>query len=183
MELAYLFWHYRRHSIGDENYRDTLVAFHEALAQNAPEGFISSFSRRQNRLPWMQPTVEVYEDWYIVQDFTALGTLNENAHQSSMEPPHDSVAQMVASGSGGVYKLWFNYSEDEDVKTIVWLDKPPLVKTGDFLEIIESKARDNQGVVWRRQLNLGPAPEYVVWLPAGKPFLIEGSIQFPFNRI
>lgn len=183
MELAYIFWHYRRHSVSDEHYREAVAAFHERLASSPPPGFVSSFSRRQNQLPWMPASVEIYEDWYIIEDFSALEHLNGHAVRGAMESTHDSVAELAAEGSGAIYRLLYNHGEDEDLKSIVWFDKTQLTKTPDFLATVEMKTRDVHGIAWRRQLSLGPAPEYVVWVPGGKPLLLEGSRQFPFNRV
>lgn len=183
MELAYIFWHHRRHSVSDEHYREAVAAFHERLAMNPPTGFVSSFSRRQNELPWMPAKVEIYEDWYIIENYAALEHLNAHAARGDMESTHDSVAELSATGSGAIYSLMFNHSEDVDLKSIVWFDKTQLTKTKDFLATVDMKTKDNHGIAWRRQLSLGPAPEFVVWMPGGKPLLVEGSRQFPFNRV
>lgn len=131
----------------------------------------------------MESSVEVYEDWYIVKDFAALGRLNHGASRNAHEASHNEMAEMVEEGAGGLYKLWFNYGSEEALKTVVWFDKPPLQKTDDFLEVLERKTQEMGGIVWRRQMVFGPAKEYVIWLPTDKAMLIEGSLQYPFNRI
>ncbi len=74
--LAYLFWHSPAPSAS--SYQDHLRAFHQALILNAPDGFLSSASFRVAGLAWL-PDTECYEDWYLVQDFSSLGLLNEAA--------------------------------------------------------------------------------------------------------
>src|SRR5207253_6612299 len=46
----------------------------------------------------------LYEDWYFVDDFTALGALNEAAVTVARKDPHDTVAKLAGGGAGGVYR-------------------------------------------------------------------------------
>ena len=121
MELAYIFWHHRRHAASEEQYREGLLQYHDSLAEHPTAGFISSFSRRYNSVPWIDSVVEVYEDWYIVEDFGALGRLNNGAHKNGHAESHGEMARMAEGGAGGVYQLWFNYGGDDALKTVVRL--------------------------------------------------------------
>jgi hypothetical protein len=46
-----------------------------------------------------------YEDWYFVEDYTALGILNEAAVGRGHRGPHDNLARRFGRGAGGLYGL------------------------------------------------------------------------------
>ena len=73
--LAYIFWHWPRSESG---YEAALMAFHEALWSHPPPGFLGSRVMRVGPRPWLE-VPSAYEDWYFVEDFAALGTLNDAA--------------------------------------------------------------------------------------------------------
>ena len=102
--LAYVFWHWKQAEITTDDYESRQRAFHAALA--APSaGFVGSFSAGLSNAPWAAGGGDAYEDWYLVQDFGALGQLNEAAVSASRAAPHDRAAAVVTDGAGGVYRL------------------------------------------------------------------------------
>jgi hypothetical protein len=86
----------------DYEYRQR--GFHAALCASPPLGFIDSFSVGVSNAPWVASS-EAYEDWYLVQDFGALGLLNEAAVCGTRAQPHDVAASVAAGGAGGLYGL------------------------------------------------------------------------------
>ncbi|MBV9610385.1 MAG: hypothetical protein JO187_12570, partial [Acidobacteria bacterium] len=102
--LAYVFWHWHRPQVSEQDYEEHLRRFHRALAAEPPRGFISSAAFRVDGARWI-PQPRTYEDWYLVDDFAALGTLNEAAVSASRKLPHDEVARLAADGTAGVYRL------------------------------------------------------------------------------
>lgn len=132
--LAYVFWH---RPAGDPvAYEEGLVTLHASLAAVAPRGFRGSVSYARAAQPWF----DGYEDWYLVDDWTALGVLNETAPHVR---GHDLVAEASADGTGAVYRLTEGTPDLWAVAGATWSDEPV---RGD--------------VTWRRQLVLGPAPQY-----------------------
>jgi hypothetical protein len=98
--LAYVFWHWKRTEIAAEDYDSRQRAFHAALAAAPPSGLLGSFSVNLSHAPWVAGGSDGYEDWYLVQDFAALGLLNEAAVSASRAAPHDAVAALAAGGAG-----------------------------------------------------------------------------------
>src|SRR4051794_21768971 len=98
--LAYVFWHRGAGAA----YRPALTAFHAALAAAPPAGFARSYAFRLDVAPWLAGDGDAYEDWYLVDDWAALGTLNDAAVSASRRAPHDAVARLAAAGAGGVYR-------------------------------------------------------------------------------
>src|SRR3712207_2250850 len=94
--LAYVFWHRPAEDVAREEYEGRLRAFHERL-----EGPSACF--RLAALPWKP--LDGYEDWYLVDDWAALGALNEAALDAVRRPGHDAAAAASAMGWGGVYRL------------------------------------------------------------------------------
>src|SRR4029077_15669280 len=99
--LAYVFWHWPAHPSG---YEAALLAFHRALAAHPCHGFRGSRSARVGSRPWL-PAARAYEDWYFVDDFTALGVLNDAAISGLRRASHDAIAALPASGAAALYGL------------------------------------------------------------------------------
>jgi hypothetical protein len=160
--LAYLFWHRPREGTDQARYEDALREFHSEL-----EGESACF--RLGELPFdPEPG---YEDWYLVDDWSSLGRLNEAAVDSVRRPAHDRAALHAGAGWGGVYSLVRGPAEPP-AEGAEWHDKPRLLPTDTFLADLP------QTTIWRRELVLGPAPEFCVAVPgAGERVPIWGPDQ------
>jgi hypothetical protein len=141
--LAYLFWHRPGAGVDTEEYEESLRSFHAAL--DTP-----SASFRLARLPFAESAG--YEDWYLVGNWQGLDTLNASAVDDMREQPHDRVASLTNGGWGGIYTLARGAAEIPN--GVEWLDKPRGEPTEDFIASLPHRA------IWRRQLVLGPAPEF-----------------------
>src|SRR4051812_44462374 len=89
-----------------------------------------------------------YEDWYLVEDWNALGVPNTPAVDAAHRSEHDAVARDAAHGAGGVFQLQSGELALKDVGDAQWSARSPDVPDAP------DKA------LWQRQLVLGPAPEY-----------------------
>jgi len=166
--LAYLFWHEPRPEVDVERYVARLKAFHRALADAPPPSFVASFSLRLDAAPWEGGPR--FEDWYLVEDWPALGTLNEAAVRAPREDAHDAIASLATNGAGGLYLLQHG-TLDGPAPWAGWVVKPQ----GEPYETFEPQLREavdaaGGGAVLRRQMVLGPAPEYAL-LAAREPAL------------
>jgi hypothetical protein len=166
--LAYLFWHRPLADAGTESYEQKLSAFHRSLAHRPPMGLRASASFRVGELPWTQTAgVEgwgpggAYEDWYLVEDWTALGILKEAAVGHGHRTAHDHAARAFGAGTGGVYEL-----QEGEAGTLagaglaVWVSRAPGSGEPVLGELLSDGAQAGAVSLWRRQLLLGPAPEY-----------------------
>jgi len=169
--LAYLFWHEPRPDVDADAYVGRLEAFHRALAAAPPPSFVRSWSVRLDVAPWDGgPARQPFEDWYLVEDWAALGTLNDAAVRAPREAAHDAVAAMAASPAGGLYAPQHG-SLDGPAPWAGWVVKPP----GEPYETFEPRLHAavdaaGGGVVLRRQMVLAPAPEYAL-LAGSEPAL------------
>ena len=77
--LAYLFWHERRAEVDCDRYVALLEDFHRALRAAPPPGFRRSWSVALETAPWDGGPGEPIEDWYLADDWAALGSLNDAA--------------------------------------------------------------------------------------------------------
>lgn len=143
--LAYVFWHRPGDDAHRARYEEGLRAFHGTLD-------LGSASFRLERLPFESETGGGYEDWYLVEGWSALGDLNERAVDSLHRPSHDRVAAEVTRGWGGIYELL--RGEAQVPAGTEWFEKPLGEPTADFL------AARPEETIWRRQMVLGPAPEF-----------------------
>jgi hypothetical protein len=160
MTLAYTFWHRPRPEFDAVDYETGLRAFHDRLAAVPIPGFVGSWSLRVPQLPWSAGAG--YEDWYLIDDFTALGALAEHAVDAARTQTHDALASAVEDGAGGVYAF-----AGGDLRARAgwcgWFSKQHGVRYpqlhAELAEQVELGAID---AVWQRQLVLGPAPEFRV---------------------
>jgi hypothetical protein len=150
--IAYVFWH--RAAPATDGYAERLAAFHTALAAHPPAGFRSSRAFRLDRAPWLDGTGTPYEDWYLVDSWEALGTLNTAAVSGSRAAPHDAVAALAREGAGGVYAPL--HRAEPLAGEVSWLAKP------SGMSYVEFHAQLAGQPAWQRQMVLGAAPEYVV---------------------
>ncbi|MCI4365751.1 MAG: hypothetical protein L3K10_06815 [Thermoplasmata archaeon] len=156
--LAYVFFHRPKRSVGAREYVRALVRFHRGLAVAHPDGFQESAAFSCSRAPWKETRPgPIYLDWYVVDGFPALDPLREVAYRPPWVGMHRAIARRADVGWGAVYSArsearapkrterlrWFSSTE----ATVAWLD---------------SRAREpvSEGTLWRRQLALGPSPEF-----------------------
>ena len=157
--LAYLFWHQPTADQPVEDYERALIAFHRRLQDVAVPGLVASGSARVSGLPWIAG--DGYEDWYAVDDYGALGVLNDAAVDAAHADAHDLVAFAAGFGAGGLYALERG-TIDTPAGYSVWLTKPSGVTYPDLREQLAVHAAGETVTVWRRQMVLGPAPEFRV---------------------
>ncbi|HEX6548825.1 MAG TPA: hypothetical protein VF134_08805 [Candidatus Dormibacteraeota bacterium] len=154
--LGYIFWHWPDDPAADrEAYEAAQRAFHRALAATRSEGFIRSLSFRVQGLPWLgAPEGKAYEDWYLLEGSYALDPLNELAVSASVRDAHAGAAN-GATGAGALYRLARGVPEWGSGE-VAWVAKP----RGEHYAGFYARFPD-EGVVWRRQMVLGPATEFV----------------------
>src|SRR5450755_4204413 len=97
--LAYLFWHWPRSGADPTAYETDLLKFHASLAARPSPQFVRSATFAVGGVPWLPGHHDSYEDWYLVDDWTALGDLNRAAVGPAHAGPHDQVAHQAAGGT------------------------------------------------------------------------------------
>ncbi len=170
--LAYVFWHRPQPGAAGEDYEQALLAFHRSLARTPPVGMRASAAFRAPGLPWLPGTGDGYEDWYLVDDFAALGVLNEAAVGRGHRTAHERAARHAGAGAGGLYRLLegepaIAWREGERCDAI-WVAPAPGAREQGLGELLgdgigedgEEGAGAVNGGLWRRVMVLGPAPEY-----------------------
>lgn len=141
--LAYLFWHRPRSGVDVVAYENAQRAFHRALG-------IESACFRVAALPFSQHSG--YEDWYLIEDWAGLGALNARAVDPAHAATHGQAAALAGAGWGGLYELVRGEPAIPD--GVEWLDKPRDEPAAEFIASLPHTG------AWRRQLVLGPAPEF-----------------------
>lgn len=152
--LAYVFWHWPDAAVDRGAYESAQRPFHEQLSAVRPDGFIRSFSFRVEGTSWL-PVRSAYEDWYIVEGSFALDPLNDIAVSPPLRRAHDEAAS-GASGAGGLYRLVSGVPAPHD-GVVSWLSKAP----GERYDVFYARFTPD-AVLWRRQMVLGPAPEFLL---------------------
>jgi hypothetical protein len=164
--LAYLLWHRPADAVERETYKRACERFHRSLHHSPPAGFRGSAVYRAGALPWLEPTQDgdaqdgVYEDWYFVEDYTALGVLNEAAVAHGHRVAHNEIARRFGAGAGGLYGLLEGHAKLENTQYAVWVTRPPGATHGGLEELLGDGMDPRHASLWRRQLVFGPAPEY-----------------------
>jgi hypothetical protein len=176
--LAYLFWHRPRQEVAADSYEQDQLAFHRSLCRKPPFGFLGSALFRLPDVPWLAPSGRGngYEDWYLLEDFAALGVLNEAAVGRGHGSVHARAARRVGEGAGGLYGLHegnrAQLVEDSlgPALVAVWVGRAPGSAELALGSLLADGADPQRASLWRRRLVLGPAPEFCLLadhVPAG----------------
>jgi hypothetical protein len=109
-----------------------------------------------------------------VQDFGALGALNEGAVSASRAAPHEAAAALARDGAGGVYRL----RSGAALRTPTyahWLAKPDGMPYSELFAQLAPVVDRARGALWMRQMVLGPAREFCVH--AASPVSLPASLD------
>jgi hypothetical protein len=161
--LAYVFWHRPLDDTAVEAYEHAELAFHRSLAHAPPSGFQGSAVFRVAGLPWFEGAG--YEDWYFVEDYTALGVLNMAAVGHGHRTAHDGIAHRFGAGAGGLYGLIeghppVGFGVFGAESAAVWVARAPGIERRALGELLGDGMDSQYAGLWRRQLVFGPAPEF-----------------------
>lgn len=158
--LADLFWHAAPDGAVAAEYEKTVVRFGAALADSQIPGLLDNASFAIGRTPWLGE--RGYEDWVWLEGSWALDALNERAVSGAMTAPHDAVAKATRHGGfGGLYYLVAGEHRMPADSKVFWLSRPRGIAWRDVLPSIIRSA-SAEVAVWRRQMVLGPAPEFAL---------------------
>jgi hypothetical protein len=178
--LAYISWHLPAPAVQAAAFEQALERFHRSLAHRPPSGFRGSAAFRAGELPWLghddfgdrsvsggagplsggAAPLSAYEDWYLVDGWSAVGVLEEAAVARGHQSSHEAVAAITGASKGAIYRLIEGLPRLERAPLAVWVKRSPghaPVTVEDLLA--DGVERDAAGL-WRRCLGLGPAPEY-----------------------
>jgi hypothetical protein len=164
--LALLSWHRAAAGVEPAAYEQALERFHRSLAHRPPSGYRGSAALRLDELPWLQPVSGAepgaagYEDWYLLDDWAAVGVLEQDAVARGHETAHHAIASRAGAAAGSIYRLVEGSAHPGVAGVAVWVARaaghdPPSLSAllGDGMD----PQRDG---LWRRCLSLGPAPEH-----------------------
>ena len=151
--FAYVFWHRPEPSqVEDRAYEEALRTFHASLRAALPV-LRGSASYRVRGLPWLDGA-DGYEDWYLLPGFAELAELNDTAVSDVVREAHDRAALASAWGAGGLYAT-VHGEPDLEATAVTWITKPRDVRYLEFFASLPPTP-----CLLRRQLVLGPAPEF-----------------------
>jgi hypothetical protein len=158
--LAYVFWHAPRPDVAAEEYEHDQERFHRSLAHRRPAGMRGSMLFRVPELPWLAGGG--YEDWYLVDDWAALGVLNEAAVGRGHRTAHERAFRGFAAGCAGVLALVEGSRRIEAIagcRLAIWVARAVGVEPLELEELLGDGIEPGRASLWRRQLVLGPSPE------------------------
>jgi hypothetical protein len=195
--LAYVFWHRPREGTAADAYERAQLAFHRSLARERPVGMRCSASFKLDEAPWaahradagaldpdaldseaLDPGQPGYEDWYLLDDFAALGVLNEAAVGHGHRSTHDEAARRFGGGAGGLYALVEGCRSDTgelatplgEANVAIWVARPAGAPRRELGELLGDGMDPCHASLWRRQLVLGPASEFCLLVKEGSVF-------------
>ena len=163
--LAYIFWHWPYAQIDTTDYERDQLAFQRALAAAGPTGFHESAVYRTAGAPWLPAGRAVYEDWYLVDDFGSLGPLNDAVVAAVAQAAHDRAAAGAEAGAGALYRLRSGEPRLDAAVVATWITKPRDMNYADFDAALTGPLAEPGRSLWRRQMVLGPAPEFCFLAP------------------
>jgi hypothetical protein len=167
--LAYISWHRPASTVDTDAYERALEQFHRSLAHRSPNGFRGSATFRAAELPWLSshvhggsaPDVSVgYEDWYLLDDWAALGVLEEAAVSHGHVSAHDKVASLSGVATGAVYRFLEGHAGLDEAHVAVWVARSSGHEHPSLSALLGDGMDPAVEGLWRRCLGLGPAPEF-----------------------
>ena len=178
--LAYISWHLPAPAVQAADFEQALERFHRSLAHRPPSGFRGSAAFRARGLPWLAPddtgTGAVagdadpvsrgggpdfgYEDWYLLDGWSAVGVLEEAAVARGHQSSHEAVAAMTGASKGAIYRLIDGLPRLERAPLAVWVKRSPGHAPVTIEDLLADGMEGDAAGLWRRSLGLGPAPEY-----------------------
>lgn len=156
--LAFLAWHRPAPDVVREDYERALERFHRSLAHQPPSGFRGSASVRVEQVPWLEGPV--YEDWYVVEDWAALGVLEEAAVSRGHATSHAAAAALTGMETAAVYRLLEGSADPGRAPTAVWVSPARGHERPALAQLLADGIDPERDGLWQRCLVLGPAPEY-----------------------
>jgi hypothetical protein len=174
--LAYVFWHRPAAGVERETYERELLRFHHSLQRRPPSGFRGSCPFRLAGFPWRETcdsdgagerggssetgaAAWPYEDWYLVDSWSAVGVLEEAALARGHVSSHDAVARHAGFGTGAVYRLIDGTPCLERLHASVWVTRPLGRGVPPLADLLADGIDAECTSLWQRCLTLGPAPE------------------------
>lgn len=166
--LAYVLWHRGGGDVERHTYESRIARFHSALAGVAPEGFSASYVFVVGSLPWIQGE-PVYEEWYLLDDYGALGELERAVQGEELADAHARVAANSVSVTASLFGLRSGSGDPRPAAQATWLRKPADMSYADF-DAAMVLALDEEGAgLWQRRLVLGSSSEFCL-LADEQPF-------------
>jgi hypothetical protein len=101
-----------------------------------------------------------YEDWYLVDGWSAVGVLEEAAVARGHQSSHAAVAAMTGVTTGAIYRLIEGLPRLERAPLAVWVKRSPGHAPVTIEDLLADGIEGDAAGLWRRCLGLGPAPEY-----------------------
>jgi hypothetical protein len=157
--LAYVFWHWPRTDVQRQEYEQRQQRFHGAMRDAPSPGYLGSCSYAVAGARWTGGA-DAYEDWYLVENSAALDSLNEAAVSGARQVPHDAAAAGAANGTAGLYRLRRGDVDSARPTVAAWFGKPAGMSYAELDAVLEPVVRESGGVLWMRQMVLGPTPEF-----------------------
>lgn len=187
--LAYTFWHKRSSEISLDDYEKKLIRFHQVLEESGLAGFRGCVVTRIPNAPWLAPSSEAYEEWYVMDGSDVVDKLNDTAVSGARKGPHDEIAHIATDFRGGLYQPKIGSFSNVCGSSATWFSKPSSTTYQSFYDEI-SKHLTKKGSLWRRQMVLGPTSEFCITTSDNleiqtefKPFVIPRKIIWQSDRL
>jgi hypothetical protein len=164
--LAYIAWHRPAREVDSSAYEQAIARFHGSLAHSPPSGFVGSAAFRAAELPWLRARgissepAGGYEDWYLLDSWSAIGVLEEAAVAHGHLTAHDAVASRADVSTGAIYRLLEGHTRLADARVSVWVTRGRGQKHPSIEALLGDGMDPATAGLWRRCIGLGPAPEY-----------------------
>jgi hypothetical protein len=175
--LAYVSWHRPAPGVERSAYERALEHFHSSLGHRPPSGTRGSVSYRASELPWLDPNGQGgYEDWYLLDGWSAVGVLEEAAVSRGHITAHDSIAKLAGPATSAIYRLIDGHADLGATRVAVWVTRDAGHQSPEIAELMGDGMDPRAAGLWRRCIGLGPAPEYCLLAPSVPAGVAQGRL-------
>ena len=162
--LAYIFWHWPS-QVSPADYERDQLAFQRALTAAAPEGFLESAIFRAAAAPWLPASAGLrglVSGRRLRRAWAAQRRGGGGGRSGGARSSRGPVPRPCA---GALYRLRSGEPRIEGTPAAHWVTKPREMGYADFDAGLAELLAEPAVSLWRRQMVLGPAPEFCLLAP------------------
>jgi hypothetical protein len=166
--IAYVFYHRPARGVRRATYERALLSFHDQLARSPTPGFRGSAALRLPHVTWGAARRRpLYVDWYVLGGFGDLGPVRDVAYRPPWVESHRRIAGLFGDGEGGLFAARGTVDPPTAPDLAVWFSSPE----GRGKSLLRRWWTEGppRGTLWRRQLAVGPSPEFCFFGPGPVP--------------
>ena len=128
-------------------------------------------------MPWFSPSTEIYEDWYLFENFAGIDNLERAILTDEKITTHGALMTLAADAYGAVYVLAEGLPRVESLVHALWVSRRIGSAAGEGQGIENTAYEGRKCSLWTRSLALGPSPQCLLTVDESIAHQHEGVLR------